>query len=154
MAGLLAKLPQNRVPDAADWNRLAGGWSTRIDARIAEVLRKLLNGAKVGLDGRGRVVTTLELLQHRLAKMGHRLLLVTHTLLGQSPMPHAQRPPRQRLRSNAVEEGSDRRPISSTRRRGASRAWELTVRMSARRGIEGDRSKLMLLRPWRGAMGP
>jgi MerR family redox-sensitive transcriptional activator SoxR len=39
VAGLLAKLPQNRVPDAADWNRLAGSWSTRIDERIAELQR-------------------------------------------------------------------------------------------------------------------
>jgi MerR family redox-sensitive transcriptional activator SoxR len=39
VAGLLGKLPQNRVPDAADWNRLAGSWSTRIDERIAELQR-------------------------------------------------------------------------------------------------------------------
>ena len=42
----LAKLPQNRVPDAADWSRLAGGWSARIDARIAELQR-----LKAGLTG-------------------------------------------------------------------------------------------------------
>lgn len=46
VAVLLAKLPQNRVPDAADWARLADGWSKRIDARIAE-LHKL----KAGLTG-------------------------------------------------------------------------------------------------------
>ena len=39
VAAELAKLPQNRVPDAADWSRLAGGWSARIDARIAELQR-------------------------------------------------------------------------------------------------------------------
>ena len=46
MAAELAKLPQNRVPDAADWSRLAGGWSARIDARIAELQR-----LKTGLTG-------------------------------------------------------------------------------------------------------
>ena len=46
MAVELARLPQNRVPDAADWRRLAGGWSARIDARIAELQR-----LKVGLTG-------------------------------------------------------------------------------------------------------
>jgi MerR family redox-sensitive transcriptional activator SoxR len=35
----LAKLPQNRVPDAADWSRLADTWRSRIDARIAELQR-------------------------------------------------------------------------------------------------------------------
>jgi MerR family redox-sensitive transcriptional activator SoxR len=42
----LAKLPQNRVPDAGDWSRLADGWSRRIDARIAE-----LQQLKAGLTG-------------------------------------------------------------------------------------------------------
>lgn len=46
VAALLARLPQNRVPDAADWSKLADGWSKRIDARIAE-LQKL----KAGLTG-------------------------------------------------------------------------------------------------------
>jgi MerR family redox-sensitive transcriptional activator SoxR len=46
VAAELAKLPQNRVPDAADWSRLAGGWSARIDARIAELQR-----LKAGLTG-------------------------------------------------------------------------------------------------------
>jgi MerR family transcriptional regulator, redox-sensitive transcriptional activator SoxR len=39
VAAELARLPQNRVPDAADWSRLAGTWSKRIDARIAELER-------------------------------------------------------------------------------------------------------------------
>ena len=42
----LAKLPQNRVPDIADWTRLASTWQARIDARIAELER-----LKAGLTG-------------------------------------------------------------------------------------------------------
>lgn len=36
---LLAKLPSNRVPDRNDWAKLSGGWTKRIDARIAELER-------------------------------------------------------------------------------------------------------------------
>ena len=43
-----------------------------------------------------------QFLQHRLSERGHRNLLVTHTLLGRPPKPYAERPPRQRLRSNAI----------------------------------------------------
>ncbi len=35
----LAKLPQNRVPDRSHWAKLSGGWSRRIDKRIAELER-------------------------------------------------------------------------------------------------------------------
>ncbi len=35
----LKKLPRNRVPQAEDWARLSGGWSRRIDARVAELER-------------------------------------------------------------------------------------------------------------------
>jgi MerR family transcriptional regulator, redox-sensitive transcriptional activator SoxR len=42
----LAKLPQNRVPDAGDWSRLASTWKARIDDRIAELER-----LKEGLTG-------------------------------------------------------------------------------------------------------
>jgi len=35
----LAKLPEDRVPDRADWARLSAGWTSRIDARIAELER-------------------------------------------------------------------------------------------------------------------
>ena len=35
----LAKLPQNRVPERADWAKLSGGWTRRIDERIAELER-------------------------------------------------------------------------------------------------------------------
>ena len=35
----LAKLPNNRVPDRADWAKLSGSWTRRIDARIAELER-------------------------------------------------------------------------------------------------------------------
>src|SRR5579859_3569096 len=35
----LAKLPENRVPQSSDWARLSGGWTKRIDERIAELER-------------------------------------------------------------------------------------------------------------------
>jgi MerR family redox-sensitive transcriptional activator SoxR len=35
----LAKLPENRVPTRADWAKLSGSWTDRIDARIAELER-------------------------------------------------------------------------------------------------------------------
>lgn len=35
----LAKLPSDRVPARADWKRLSGRWSRRIDERIAELQR-------------------------------------------------------------------------------------------------------------------
>ena len=35
----LAKLPEDRVPNRADWARLSTGWTSRIDARIAELER-------------------------------------------------------------------------------------------------------------------
>jgi MerR family transcriptional regulator, redox-sensitive transcriptional activator SoxR len=35
----LAKLPQNRVPERADWVKLSGSWTKRIDERIAELER-------------------------------------------------------------------------------------------------------------------
>ena len=35
----LAKLPRNRVPERADWAKLAGGWNRRIDKRIAQLER-------------------------------------------------------------------------------------------------------------------
>jgi MerR family transcriptional regulator, redox-sensitive transcriptional activator SoxR len=40
----LAKLPANHAPTRRDWSRLSAKWSTRIDARIAELER-----LKVGL---------------------------------------------------------------------------------------------------------
>jgi MerR family redox-sensitive transcriptional activator SoxR len=39
----LAKLPPDRAPTSRDWSRLSAGWSTRIDAKIAE-LRRLKSG--------------------------------------------------------------------------------------------------------------
>ena len=41
VANELAKLPQNRVPDAADWSRLGDTWRSRIDARIDERIAEL-----------------------------------------------------------------------------------------------------------------
>ena len=35
----LAKLPPDRAPTRRDWSRLSAGWSTRIDAKIAELER-------------------------------------------------------------------------------------------------------------------
>jgi MerR family redox-sensitive transcriptional activator SoxR len=35
----LATLPQNRVPERADWAKLSGSWTQRIDERIAELER-------------------------------------------------------------------------------------------------------------------
>src|SRR6476469_6877438 len=35
----LAKLPENRVPQRADWARLSASWTRRIDERIAELQR-------------------------------------------------------------------------------------------------------------------
>jgi MerR family redox-sensitive transcriptional activator SoxR len=35
----LAKLPEDRVPNRADWARLSTGWTSRVDARIAELER-------------------------------------------------------------------------------------------------------------------
>ena len=42
----LKVLPRHRVPQAADWAKLSGSWSRRIDARIAELER-----LKTGLTG-------------------------------------------------------------------------------------------------------
>lgn len=35
----LAKLPDGRVPEGADWARLSSGWTRRIDDRMAELQR-------------------------------------------------------------------------------------------------------------------
>ena len=35
----LARLPENRVPQRADWERISASWTRRIDARIAELER-------------------------------------------------------------------------------------------------------------------
>jgi MerR family redox-sensitive transcriptional activator SoxR len=35
----LAKLPDNRVPQRADWSRLSSSWTRKIDERIAELER-------------------------------------------------------------------------------------------------------------------
>src|ERR1700720_3225318 len=37
IAAELAKLPGNRVPGAADWAKISGSWTGRIDERIAEL---------------------------------------------------------------------------------------------------------------------
>ena len=35
----LKKLPGNRVPDQADWSKLSASWTSRVDERIAELVR-------------------------------------------------------------------------------------------------------------------
>ena len=35
----LARLPRNRAPERADWAKLSGSWTTRIEQRIAELER-------------------------------------------------------------------------------------------------------------------
>ena len=35
----LAKLPNHRIPERADWAKLSGGWTRRIDERIHELER-------------------------------------------------------------------------------------------------------------------
>ena len=39
IGGELARLPGNQVPARADWARLSGSWTTRIDRQIAELER-------------------------------------------------------------------------------------------------------------------
>jgi MerR family redox-sensitive transcriptional activator SoxR len=39
IAAELAKLPENRVPEKADWAQLSATWKARIDERIAELER-------------------------------------------------------------------------------------------------------------------
>src|SRR5262245_51933397 len=39
IAAELSKLPHNRVPERADWAKLSGGWTQRVDDRIAELQR-------------------------------------------------------------------------------------------------------------------
>jgi MerR family redox-sensitive transcriptional activator SoxR len=39
----LAKLPRHRAPERADWAKLSGSWTARIDERIAE-LERMKNG--------------------------------------------------------------------------------------------------------------
>jgi hypothetical protein len=45
-----------------------------------KVPREIADDSSVGFCGTMGVITTLELLQHHFAKMGHRDLLVTHNL--------------------------------------------------------------------------
>jgi hypothetical protein len=50
----------------------------------AKILGEGLHNLQVALHGSLRVITTLEIFQHLFAKLGHRDLLVTHTLRPQS----------------------------------------------------------------------
>ena len=62
------------------------------------MLSEPLDGLEVVVHRRLGAVASLEFLQHRLSEMGHGNLLVTH--IGRPN--DAERPPRQRLRSNAA----------------------------------------------------
>jgi MerR family redox-sensitive transcriptional activator SoxR len=62
----LEKLPQNRVPERADWAKLSARWSRRIDERIAELER--LKAGMTQCIGCG----CLSLHQCRLANPGDR----------------------------------------------------------------------------------
>src|SRR5258708_1647813 len=70
----------------------------------AKMPGKLLDRMDIGPYGVRRVVATLELIQHHLAKMGHREppcdTYLSLNYRQNSPMP--QHPPRQRLPSNAL----------------------------------------------------
>ena len=39
VAAELTQLPEGRVPEGADWAKLSGGWTSRIDEHIAELQR-------------------------------------------------------------------------------------------------------------------
>ena len=39
VAAELAKLPENRVPERSDWEKISSSWTKRIDERIAELGR-------------------------------------------------------------------------------------------------------------------
>jgi hypothetical protein len=53
------------------------------------MLGESLDGLEVIVNGGLRVIAPLEFLQHRLSEMGHRYLLVTHTLPHWPSAPHA-----------------------------------------------------------------
>ncbi len=63
----LAKLPRDRVPEGADWAKLSGGWTSRIDERIAEMQR--LRAGLTGCIGCG----CLSLEQCKLSNPGDRV---------------------------------------------------------------------------------
>src|SRR5882762_8514922 len=52
--------------------------------RFPKALRELFDRLDVALNSSRRVAAPLEFLQHRSSEMGHRCLLVTHTLLDRS----------------------------------------------------------------------
>src|SRR3989442_14888015 len=54
-------------------------WGTLV-RRAFETFREVLGRSQVRVDHVRRVVSALEFFQHHLSEMGHRRLLVTHTL--------------------------------------------------------------------------
>src|SRR5437870_8432820 len=86
------------------WTWYSRTWSSPPIRRPAKIPGELLDRMDIGPYGVRRVVATLELIQHHLAKMGHsEPPCDTHLSLNyrQNP-PMLQHPPRHRLRSNAV----------------------------------------------------
>jgi hypothetical protein len=57
--------------------------------RTVKVFGELFDGADVVLNRGLGIVATLEFLQHHASEIGHRNLLVTHTLPDRSSVPHA-----------------------------------------------------------------
>ena len=53
---------------------------SKLIRRTPEMFRERLHNLQVAVHGSLRVITALEFLQHHFAKLGHRDLLVTHTI--------------------------------------------------------------------------
>jgi hypothetical protein len=53
---------------------------TKLVGTFPEVRREVRNGVEISSYGILSVIATLEFVQHHLSKMGHKDLLVTHTL--------------------------------------------------------------------------
>src|ERR1051325_6835106 len=57
-----------------------------------EILGESPDGSDISMCGSFRVITALEFFEHPFSKLGHRDLLVTHTLAGHKEL--CERPPR------------------------------------------------------------
>ena len=81
VAAELAKLPEGRVPEGKDWAKLSGGWTGRLDERIAELQR--LRAGLTECIGCGCL--SLERCQVRQRRRSRRSLRPGAALLGQRP---------------------------------------------------------------------
>ena len=73
--------------------------------RAVEVFGEPANGADIDMCGSLGVIPALEFLEHPFSKLGHRDLLVTHTIrlgFAAASVAYAQRPQRKRLSSNGI----------------------------------------------------